>query len=112
MIKLLELHPVRVATREIILPGPADIAEQIKKAVKYKNNANIIAYGDPDSIINIYISIFEEAGYTRIVEAFNTIKSMGIADVTEVEFWKACIDMARDGFSTKVEMAELTDFTE
>lgn len=112
MMKLLELIPVRVATRKIILPGPVEIAEQIKKAIEYKNTANIIAYGDPDSIINIYISIFEESGYTRIREAFNTIKSMGIADVTEVEFWKACIDMARDGFSTNVEIAELTDFTE
>lgn len=112
MIKLLELHPVRGATREILLPGPTLIAEKIKEAVKYENKTNIIAYASSESIINSIISMFEAAGYTKMRLAFNNIKSMGIADVTEVEFWTACISMGREGFSTNVELTDFTDFTE
>lgn len=99
------IHPQRVAIREIVLPGPALIAQQIENLKK-------ISREQPEYIAEGYLIIFEAAGYKHIRAAFNAIKKTSILDVTDVEFWQACIDMARDGFSTNVEIAELNDFTE
>lgn len=99
------IHPQRVAIREIVLPGPALIAQQIENLKK-------ISREHPDYIAEGYLIIFEAAGYKYIREAFNAIKKTSILDVTEVEFWNTCISMGRYGFSTNVEIAELTNFSE
>lgn len=104
MSKPIIIHPQRVGIREISLPGPEFIAQQIENLKK-------ISREHPDYIAEDYLIIFEAAGYKYIREAFNNIKKTGMLDVTEVEFWHACINMGRDGFSTNVEIAELTDFS-
>lgn len=115
MIKLLELHPVRVATREIILPGPVQIAETLKIAksreILNRSGKKIMCL-DSSSYITAYLEEFKKAGYIHIRKAFEKLNNIGLLDVTEVEFWDACIRMGKEGIAETVEIADFNDFTE
>lgn len=71
-----------------------------------------LMYLNSSYYINAYLEKFEKAGYIHIRQAFEKIKNLGLVDVTEAEFWDACIRMGREGIAEKIEIQEdFKDFT-
>lgn len=110
MLQVLVIHE----DKAIALPSPYLIAETIKIAKRSEmvvRSGNELMYLSPSYYINLYLEKFENAGYMYIRNAFEKL-NIGLIDVSEVEFWDACIQMGKNGIAEKIEIQEdFKDFT-